>query len=298
MNEINYHNFSQEHIPVMTIEALNFLNTSSNGIYIDGTLGAGGHALKVLANLSTGRLIGIDRDLSALKISNKRLAAHKKIFSSHHISYHDLPQLFKKENISTVEGVLLDLGLSSMQLNSNTRGFAFESNGELDMRFDQTHGKAAHELISVISESDLADIIYIFGEERYSRKIASSIKSMDTLKTAADLKEAVCRSTPPHKRKKTLARVFQALRIEVNDELKKLQIFLDIFCDYLSIKGKIVIISYHSLEDRMVKHAFKKLKINGQINILTKKPVIPSANEQLSNSRSRSAKLRAAEKIG
>ena len=184
-----------------------------------------------------------------------------------------------------------------MQLESDSRGFSFESEGALDMRYDINNGKTAADLIAQSSEQELADIIYKYGEERYSRRIASNIKAIQPLTKVTNLKEAVRRSTPPQKRHKTLARVFQALRIAVNDELVKLEAFLDSFVNHLTLGGRVVIISYHSLEDRMVKHTFRALKKAGMLKVLTKKPITPTEYEIAQNSRSRSAKLRAAEKV-
>ena len=208
-----------------------------------------------------------------------------------------LPKVIDELGFSNLNGILLDLGLSSIQLNSEKRGFSYNSHGALDMRFDNEQSRTATDLINQTSEEELAKIIFDFGEERYSRKIAKSIKSTKNILTALDLKEAIRRATPPHKRNKTLARVFQAIRIAVNSELEKLKIFLNIFINYLTVGGRIVIMSYHSIEDRMVKHAFRSLKESGKLNILTKKPVTPSADELISNNRSRSAKLRAAERL-
>ncbi len=286
------------HIPVMVNEVLEYLNLQPNGTYLDGTVGAGGHATQILNQLtSKGKLIGIDRDAEALEICNNLFSASEHPISTHQSSYHKFPAILDKLGVSEVNGILLDLGLSSMQLNSPTRGFAFESEGKLDMRFDENSGETAADFIARSSEQELADIIYQYGEERHSRRIARSVKSTSNLTTVADLKEAVRRSTPPHQRRKTLARVFQAMRIAVNGELDKLASFLDRFIDNLSIGGRVVIMSYHSLEDRMVKHTFRSLKQSGRLKVLTKKPVIPSEEEQAQNSRARSAKLRAAERI-
>ena len=165
------------------------------------------------------------------------------------------------------------------------------------MRFDKDSPLNAAKLISKYSEKELSDIIFQFGEERRSRKISRFIKSSKSLLTAADLKEAVRRATPPQKRSKSLARVFQAIRIAVNNELDKLSKFLDLFIEHLSDGGRIVIMTYHSIEDRMVKHAFRSLKQSGRLDILTKKPIIATAKEMKKNNRSRSAKLRAGEKV-
>ena len=286
------------HVPVMLSEVLECLDLQENGIYIDGTVGAGGHAKSILGNLSSSRkVIGLDRDAEALEICNKQFGASAHLITTRRTSYHQFPTVLNELGIDTVNGILLDLGLSSMQLNSQSRGFAFESDGNLDMRFNKDSGETATDLINHSTEEELANIIFHFGEERRSRKIAYNIKTMKKMNAVADLKEAVRRSTPPHKRKKSLARVFQALRIAVNSELEKLELFLNSFIDYLAINGRVVIISYHSIEDRMVKHAFRTLKNNQRLTPLNKKPITPTIKEQECNSRSRSAKLRAAEKV-
>ena len=290
--------YNQPHIPVMLSEVTQYLNLQRDGVYLDGTVGAGGHATQILNHLSShGRLIGLDRDAEALDICNDRFGASARPISTHQKSYHQFSEVIQELGVPEVNGILLDLGLSSMQLDSDMRGFAFESEGNLDMRFNGDTGETASDLISQLSEKELTEIIFQYGEERHSRKIARSIKAMKSMTTVADLKEAIRRSTPPQQRHKSLARVFQALRIAVNGELDKLKSFLDSFVDYLSINGRVVIMSYHSLEDRMVKHTFRALKQAGKLNVLTKKPIIPSADEQAQNSRSRSAKLRAAERI-
>ena len=298
MKNQSLQNFSELHTPVMISEVIKFLNLQPDGIYLDGTIGAGGHATEILAQLSKkGRLIGLDRDAEALDICNKRFGASALPINTYKYSYDNFPKVIHELGFSKLNGILLDLGLSSIQLNSEKRGFSYNSQGTLDMRFDNEQSLTATDLINQTSEEELAKIIFEFGEERYSRKIAKSIKSTKNILTALDLKEAIRRATPPHKRNKTLARVFQAIRIAVNSELEKLKIFLNIFFDYLTVGGRIIIMSYHSIEDRMVKHAFRSLKESGKLNILTKKPVIPSSDELTSNNRSRSAKLRAAERL-
>ena len=286
------------HIPVMLLEVLEYLNPQKDGIYIDGTIGAGGHAMRIIGSPSSSRrVIGLDRDAEALEICKNQFGASARFLTTHRTSYHQFPKIMHELGVDVVNGILLDLGLSSMQLNSPSRGFAFESEGNLDMRFNKDSGKTASDLINQSTEEELANIIYNFGEERHSRKIAYNIKNMKKMTAVADLKEAIRRSTPPHKRKKSLARVFQALRIAVNNDLDKLELFLSSFIDYLTINGRVVIISYHSIEDRMVKHAFRKLKNDQRLKQLTKKPIIPTKKEQEQNSRSRSAKLRAVERI-
>jgi 16S rRNA (cytosine1402-N4)-methyltransferase len=196
-----------------------------------------------------------------------------------------------------VNGILLDLGLSSMQLDSIDRGFSFSKDSYLDMRFDQSSATSAAELINKSTESELADMIYHYGEERRSRAIAKKLIQAMPIASVQDLVNAVKRVTPPHRRNRTMARVFQAFRIAVNKELEKLSEFLSKYSDYLEKGGKIIIISFHSLEDRLVKRNFKEYSKKGLLKILTKKPLIASDKECESNSRSRSAKLRCAEKI-
>ena len=286
------------HVPVMSTEVLSYLEIQSDGIYIDGTIGPGGHAKQILNNLGKyGRLIGIDRDEEALKICNKKISIPSSHLSLYHSSYNNIDTILSKEEISSVNGIILDLGLSSNQLDSQHRGFSYRTEGSLDMRFDYTGGNQATDIIENNSIENLTKIFKKYGEERFSYRIARSIKEMKEMKTVNHLREAIRRCTPPKNRDRIFARIFQSLRIIVNNELEILHDFLLKFVDYLSPNGKIVIISYHSLEDRLVKHKYKYLSDKGLLKILTKKPIIPSENEILTNKRSRSAKLRAAEKV-
>ena len=286
------------HVPVMSSEVLTYLDIKSNGVYIDGTIGPGGHAIQILNNLGKhGKLIGIDRDEDALKICNKNCSSSSSLLSLFHSSYNKINTILTKEKISSVNGIILDLGLSSNQLNSRSRGFSYRSEGNLDMRFDFTQGKKAIDIIKSNNIEKLTKIFKKYGEERFSYRIARSIKEMKDMKTVNHLKEAIRRCTPPKNRDRILARIFQSLRIVVNDELEILQDFLLKFVDFLSPNGKIVIISYHSLEDRLVKHQFKHLSNNGLLKILTKKPIRSSEKEINNNRRSKNAKLRAAEKV-
>ena len=286
------------HVPVMSTETIKYLNPKSDGIYIDGTIGAGGHANQILSMLSPkGRLIGIDRDEEALKICEKRFSSFKNLVSLHHTSYDNIKKILDELGIQKVDGMLLDLGLSSLQLNSESRGFSFKKNGRIDMRFDKNQDTTAADLIKSLSESELADIIFQFGEERRSRRISKAIKQSPKLLTTNDIKEAIRKSTPPHHRNKTLARVFQAIRIAVNDEIDKLIQFLKVFINYLNIGGRLVIISYHSLEDRLVKKTFRSLKEEKKVILLTKKPLTPLKSEINENNKSRSAKFRALESM-
>ena len=288
---------TRTHVPVMPNEVLSHLNILKDGIYLDGTIGLGGHANMILSQLSArGHLIGVDRDEEALRICKKSLSSSNSSLSLLNQSYHNINSILDYLEIEKVNGILLDLGISSLQLDSIDRGFSFNNEASLDMRFDRSQKKTANHIINKTPEKILADILFYNGEEKRSRSIARNIVKMRPIEKVSELVEAVRRSTPPFKRNKSLSRVFQAIRIAVNDELEKLDIFLSAFYDRLTNGGRIVIISFHSLEDRKVKHSFKKLKIERNLNILTKKPIVPTIEEMRKNSRSKSAKLRAAEK--
>ena len=288
---------TKTHIPVMPKEVLSHLNVQEDGIYVDGTIGLGGHSQLILSQLSPkGHLIGVDRDAEALRICKNRLSSYHSSLSLFNKSYHKINSILDGLKIEKVNGILLDLGLSSLQLDSKDRGFSYKTDCDLDMRFDRSQKKNAFNIVNNIPEKMLADLIYYNSEEKRSRAIARKITSMRPIKKVFDLVEAIKRSTPPFKRDKTISRVFQAIRISVNNELEKLDQFLSFFYPRLLNGGRIVIISFHSLEDRKVKHAFKFLKNENKMKILTKKPLIPSEEEVLENSRSKSAKLRAAER--
>jgi 16S rRNA (cytosine1402-N4)-methyltransferase len=286
------------HVPVMPMEILSSLNISTNGIYFDGTVGLGGHAALILEHLSSkGHLIGTDRDEDALSYCNKRLSGFSTPISLFNDSYHNFSSILDGLEIDTVNGFLLDLGLSSLQLDSPERGFSYSIDADLDMRFDSSQELKASDIINYTPTDELANIIYEYGDERRSRVIARNIEKMRPLKTGFDLIEAIRKSTPPKHRDRSFARVFQAIRIKVNGELDKLDNFLSTFIDSLSIGGRIAIISFQSLEDRRVKHKFKDLAKEGRLSILSKKPKIATDEEMATNRRSRSAKLRIAERI-
>ena len=289
---------SYSHYPVMLTESINNLNIKQSGYYIDGTLGLGGHAIKILEHIKNGFLIGFDRDLNSIKIAKKRLNEFDN-FKLVHSSYKQLEDTFKQFDIEQVNGILLDLGLSSFQLQDNQRGFSHRYDSSLDMRFDDTDdGLTAGEIIENSSIRDLTNIFNEFGEERNSFRIARAIKESNEEINADTLVSIISKKTAYKYRIKTYSRIFQALRIKTNNELDHLESFLNDFMKFLKPEGRIVIISYHSMEDRMVKHKFKDLKINKELKVLTKKPLIPSEQEILDNKRSRSAKMRVGEKIG
>ena len=286
------------HIPVMVAEVLSYLAIKPDGIYLDGTIGPGGHATPILKELiDGGKIIGIDRDEEALDICKQNLKTFSSILSLYHSSYNNLDKILAAEGLSSFNGALLDLGLSSLQLGSKNRGFSYRSEGSLDMRYDQSSGSGAGNLINQVDQDSLAQIFKEYGEERLASRIAKSIKEMTKMNTIADLREAIRRCTPPNHRDRTFARIFQALRIAVNQELGILQQFLAKFIDFLRPGGRIVIISYHSLEDRLVKHSFKELASGGKLDILTKRPITATEKERKKNRRARSAKLRAAVKV-
>ena len=289
---------SYSHYPVMLTESINNLNIKQSGYYIDGTLGLGGHAIKILEHIKNGFLIGFDRDLNSIKIAKKRLNEFDN-FKLVHSSYKQLEDTFKQFDIEQVDGILLDLGLSSFQLQDNQRGFSHRYDSSLDMRFDDTDdGLTAGEIIENSSIRDLTNIFNEFGEERNSFRIARAIKESNEEINADTLVSIISKKTAYKYRIKTYSRIFQALRIKTNNELDHLESFLNDFMKFLKPEGRIVIISYHSMEDRMVKHKFKDLKINKELKVLTKKPLIPSEQEIQDNKRSRSAKMRVGEKIG
>ena len=285
------------HVPVLAAEVLSALHIFPDGVYFDGTIGVGGHAALILQQLSSqGRYIGIDRDEEALSHCKQRFSASSVSVSLHHGSYHNIKSILERYGVQRVNGFILDLGLSSLQLDSDSRGFSFQSDSALDMRFDQSQSETAADILNTLPSPDLANIIYEYGQERRSRTIARNIEKCRPLISVTDLVEAVRRVTPPNHRNRTLARVFQAIRIKVNSELDHLNTFLNNFIEYLTIGGRVTIISFHSLEDRQVKHRFKDLAREGRLTILTPKPLIASAEEIANNRRSKSAKLRVAER--
>jgi len=289
---------SSTHIPVMPEEVLSFMKINPSGKYIDGTCGLGGHSKTILSNLSNnGFLLGLDIDNEAIKICKKNLSVVNSNFHIEKRSYSNFPEVLDELGIKRVDGILLDLGLSSLQLDSKNRGFSFMEDSKLDMRFNQEGKINAADIINKSSMSELADIMYYFGEERRSRLIAKKIFEHRPIEKVQDLVTIIKKCTPPNKRNKTMARVFQSFRIAVNDELENLKKFMGKYIKYLKKDGKIIIISFHSLEDRIVKHCFKASSKNGELSILTKKPIMSSKIEQASNSRSKSAKLRCAVKI-
>ena len=286
------------HIPVMLMETLENLNIKKNGIYVDGTLGLGGHSEQILKKIDSGLLLGIDRDKDAIGIAEERLLKNKN-FKIIHNSYKNLKIILNELKIDAVDGILLDLGLSSFQLENNERGFSHKYKSSLDMRFDiSSKDYTAEEIINKNELKDLTHVFKEFGEEKHAYKIAKLIKELRGEIDVLSITSIIDKVTPYKFRLKTYSRIFQALRIAANNELDHLKNFLSSFIDVLNPGGRIVVISYHSVEDRIVKHKFKDLKQNDMIKLIYKKPLIPSEIEINQNKRARSAKMRVGEKIG
>lgn len=299
---------------MMAARVVEFLVTRTDGFYVDCTVGGGGHARQVLLNAPSGRLLGIDMDEETLVTVGQALETFGPRVTLRQGNFRNLKEIAAEEGIDRVDGVLFDLGYSSLQLDAPERGLSFSSDGPIDMRFDRGFGRSALELITRSSERDLADIIRRLGEERRAHPIARSIldeQRNGQLETTRDLKRAVLATKPAHKTK-TLARVFQALRIAVNDELENLRLGLQSAVDVLKPGGRVVVLSYHSLEDRIVKRFFVNCErpctcpkdlphcVCGKkptLRILTRRIERPGEAEVQSNPRARSAKLRAAERL-
>ncbi|MBF0484255.1 MAG: 16S rRNA (cytosine(1402)-N(4))-methyltransferase RsmH [Candidatus Omnitrophica bacterium] len=288
----------------MPNEVCEFLSVRSGGVYVDGTLGLGGHAQMILKSLGgAGRLIAIDQDLSALEQARKRLAEYGEQCVLVHDNFKNIDAILNARGEHAIDGALLDLGVSSYQLDEAERGFSIKGDGPLDMRMNSQGSVSAYELVNTLPENEIERIIREYGEDRFSKRIAKSIcyvRANAPISTTEDLRRAVMKAMPQGRSwQKThpATRTFQAFRIAVNQELDVLTIGLKALIRRLSSGGRIVIISFHSLEDRIVKNIFREEAQNGVLNILTRKPLIPSDKEAEENPRSRSAKLRAAERI-
>ena len=303
------------HTPVLFNKSLEFLVTKTDGIYFDGTLGFGGHSAGILKLLGPdGLLISTDVDQDAFAFSKKKFSEDKRI-KIYNLNFSQIDIIAKIESIPSFDGIFVDLGVSSFQLDNAESGFSYRSNAQLDLRMDKSKVINAADVVNSFSEEDLSNIIYQFGEEKNSRKIAKvicEVRRDKKIQTTLELSDIITAITPQRFHTKTLSRVFQALRIYVNDELNILKSFIQKSIDLLKPEGRIVILSYHSLEDRIVKEAFKYETLDcicppgipictcnkvPRLKIITKKPVVPDDKEVEANFRSRSAKLRAAEKI-
>ena len=306
-----------KHKPVLLKECIEGLNIKKDGIYVDGTLGGAGHSKEILRNLSQkGLLIGIDRDEDALQAAKQNLAEFKNVKYIHG-NHDNIKEILEDIEIEKVDGILLDLGVSSYQLDERNRGFSYLGENKLDMRMDKTQILTAKTIVNTYKEEDLANIIYEYGEEKFSRSIARNIckyRKQKEIETTKELVEIIENSIPKskqnggHPAKKT----FQAIRIEVNNEIKPLEKTISDCIDVLKPEGRLCVITFHSLEDRAVKNAFNKAKgictcpkdlpycVCGAKElgkVINKKPIIASKEEQEENTRSKSAKLRIFEKI-
>ena len=290
------------HVPVMAAEILQFLRPEHGGLFVDCTVGLGGHA-RALLEAGATRLVGLDRDLDALAGAAETLAPWGERVELVHADYRAIADVLDQRQIAAVDGTLADLGVSSMQFDAPGRGFSFQRDEPLDMRMDRSQGETAADFIARATEVELADTIFRYGEERFSRRIARALvetRRETPVTTTAQLASIVRRSIPRrgYMRIDPATRTFQALRIWVNRELDGLDRFLEAAVSRLRAGARFAIITFHSLEDRIVKHTLRALERNeALIRVLTKKPLTPDQNEVQRNPRARSAKLRVAERM-
>ena len=306
------------HVSVLLNECIENLNIKPDGIYVDGTMGGAGHSLEIVKKLSPkGMLIGIDRDEEALAVAKERLKDFSNVKYVHD-NHDNIDEIIKNLNLKGVDGILLDLGVSSYQIDEKTRGFTYMNDGPLDMRMDKSQELTAEYIVNNYKEQELARIIFEYGEEKFSRKIAKNIceyRSNKKIETTSELVKIIEKSIPGKFREKNshpAKRTFQAIRIEVNNEIEPLYNTVKNSINALNSKGRLCVITFHSLEDRMVKKAYVDAEgkctcpkdlpycVCGNVSlgkIITKKPILPTEKEMQENSRSRSAKLRVFEKI-
>jgi 16S rRNA (cytosine1402-N4)-methyltransferase len=302
------------HQPVLYHEVLDAFKPESGKFYLDGTLGAGGHAEGILlASAPDGKLLGLDRDPLAIQIAHQRLSAFKDRAILRQASYLEAKSILDEIGWQKVDGILLDLGVSSMQIDQAERGFSFMALGPLDMRFNQQEGKTAADLVNIMDEKDLAKILWEYGEERFSRRIAKALTKARPIRTTQDLVSVVQNAVPGYeKHLHPATRTFQALRIATNRELETIAAALPGLVGCLQNEARIAVISFHSLEDRLIKQFFKResqdcicppeqpictCKHVASLKILNRKPIRPSDDEVGMNPRARSARLRVAQKI-
>lgn len=290
------------HEPVLTAEVLQYLQPERGGLFVDCTVGVGGHS-RALLDAGATRVIGLDRDLDALAHARTVLAPWGDRAQLVHADYRSIEDVLERRHVSLVDGALADLGVSSLQLDAPGRGFSFQRDEPLDMRMDRSGGETAADLVARTGEQELADAIFAYGEERFSRRIARAIvlaRAEAPIATTARLASVVRRAMPRrgHMRIDPATRTFQALRIWVNCELDGLGAFLQTAARRLRSGARLVVITFHSLEDRIVKHTLRGLeRTEAVVKVLTKKPVLPGDDEVGRNPRARSAKLRAAERV-
>ena len=302
-----------DHIPVLFQDIILALNPKSAGRYVDGTLGAGGHAAGILeASAPDGEILGLDVDPQALEIARKNLSKFSARTILLQASYTSLTEQLAKLGWTTIDGMVLDLGASSMQFDTPERGFSFQNAGELDMRFDPSNALTAAHLVNDLSESELADLIFRYGEEPRSRQIAKAIVAARPITSTVQLAEIITSINPSREKIHPATRTFMALRIAINDELTAIENVLPQAIQALSVGGRLAVISFHSLEDRLVKSFFRQeskdclcpprqpmctCRHKASIRELNRRPIVPTDQESSSNPRARSAKLRVVEKI-
>lgn len=296
--QIIYHN------PVMSREILTYLKPESGQVFVDCTIGCGGHAEHILKTIApNGRLIGIDQDLEALKTAQSRLENYRASLVLVHDNFENLKNILEKYEVKKVDGILFDLGISSLQIESETRGFSFQYNAPLDMRMNQEGKLTAFDFINNLTEDELVKIIWNYGEEPWGRKIARLIvqeRKKGPIVTTSQFADLISRAIYFRSGSKIhpATKTFQAFRIAVNRELETLEKGLDTAVEFLASSGRICVISFHSLEDRIVKKTYSQGAHQHKVKIVTRKPLLASEQEILENPRARSAKLRVAEKIG
>ncbi len=304
------------HKSVLLEETIENLNVKPDGIYLDGTLGGAGHSLEIVKKLKNGLLIGIDQDVDAIKKSTEVLSGYEDLVIIRKSNFKEFDNVLDSLSIGKLDGALLDLGVSSFQLDSGERGFSYHQDHPLDMRMDDENPLNAKIVVNTYSKEDLEDIIFKYGEERWAKRIAEFIvkeRSIKPIETTFELVDVIKKAIPKSQRldKHPGMKTFQAIRIEVNDELNIIEKTIEKIVDRLNPKGRLAIITFHSLEDRIVKNAFRYLEKDcicdprapictcdkvSKVKIITKKPILPSKEEVEINSRSRSAKLRVLEK--
>jgi 16S rRNA (cytosine1402-N4)-methyltransferase len=290
------------HEPVMVPEVVELLAPARGGLFVDCTVGLGGHS-RALLEAGASQIVGFDRDEAALALAGERLSAFGDRVALVHADYREIDRVLDARGVDRVAGALADLGVSSMQLDAEGRGFSFRRDEPLDMRMDRSRGPSAADLLRDADETELADVIYRFGEERHSRRVARAIvgaRREAAIETTGRLAAIVRRAVPHHghQRIDPATRTFQALRIWVNRELDGLDAFLEAAARRLRAGARLAVITFHSLEDRIVKHTFRAIeKADAGLRILTKRPLTPSDEEVTRNARARSAKLRAIERL-
>jgi len=293
-----------QHVPVLLKASLEYLNVRPGGVVVDATLGLGGHAAEIARGLGAGgRLIGFDRDGQAMELARARLDAVAAELGEGMPAVELVPRPFSELEAvvgpGSLDGLLADFGVSSLQLDEAGRGFSFRADGPLDMRMDTRSGLTAEQVVNQADEEDLANLLYTYAEERRSRRIARALVRARPIATTGELARVVAAVAPAMKGEKIhpATRTFQALRMKVNDELGQIEALLECAARVLRPGGRMVAISFHSLEDRLVKDSFRERAKAGEFQVLTKKPVVATEEESLRNPRSRSAKLRAVERI-